>query len=212
MKQGRTYNDYNRLAPVYDLLGKFLYGQNIRRGQLHFLNSLPPKSRILFIGGGTGFLLNPLMELADPEQVVYIEKSERMIRKSQAALDPRYRDRVEFVHGTQASIAAEDRYDAVLSFFFFDQFRFFTLVRIFMGIDPHVKPGGVWLWADFIPPENWWQKILMRCMLLFFSVMTNLGTDRVYNVPELFCRRGYRKTGERHFYGGFIRSVRMVKE
>jgi len=204
-------NDYNALAPFYDWLGHALYFGAIGRSQKHFLEAIPPGRRLLFIGGGTGFLLNDVLEICKPSEVVYIEKSGVMIEKSKKACTHTLKYRVTFIHDTQDAILEEDKYDAILSFFFFDQFRFPTLSKIFLALNQHLIAGGVWLWADFIPPETWWQKLLMRTMLNFFNLTTSLGTNRVYAVPEIIIKRDYLLEQEAFFYGGFIRTVVLKK-
>ncbi|MHB1278335.1 MAG: class I SAM-dependent methyltransferase [Bacteroidia bacterium] len=204
-------NNYTLLAPAYDLLGSILYFGALRRSQLHFLADIPKGSRILFIGGGTGFLLNPLFARCDPKDVWYVEKSGAMIRKSKKAVSHRYRQRTLFLHGTQEDIPKEETFDVVLSFFFFDQFQFMTLGKIFLELNTHLKPGGLWLWADFIPPQTWWQKILMHIMLKFFSLTTRLGAKQVYDVPAIFRKRGLKLEKEAWYYRGFIRTVLLRK-
>lgn len=204
-------NNYNLLAPVYDTLGRLVYLGALRKAQLHYLSEIPKGSRILFIGGGTGFLLNPLFESCQPGEVWYVEKSQAMIRKSIKAVHPSYRKHVHFLHGTQEDIPEEEKFDVVLSFFFFDQFRFMTLGKIFLDLNTHLKPGGTWLWADFIPPQTWWQKLLMRLMLGFFTLTTRLGTDRVYDGPAIFRKRGLKLEKEAFYYRGFIRTVLLRK-
>jgi len=204
-------NDYNKLAPFYDWLGHTLYFGAIERSQLAYLDAIPKGRRILFIGGGTGFLIDEVLETCRPSELIYIEKSAIMIHKSKKACKHDLKERVTFIHGTQEDLVDGEKYDAVLSFFFFDQFRFPTLSKIFLQLDSHLKPGGLWLWSDFIPPETWWQKILMRTMLLFFDLTTSLGTNRVYSVPEIIMKREYLLQQESFFYGGFIRSVVLKK-
>lgn len=211
MKGDKQQNDYNFLAPFYDWLGHSVYFGQIAKSQRHFLSEIPKQSRILFIGGGTGFLLNDLLEQCNPKEIVYVEKSGQMIRKSKAACTHPDKEKVRFVHGTQEDLNDSDRFDVILTFFFFDQFRLFTLEKIFLQLEHHLEADGVWFWSDFIPPQTWWQKLLMNTMLLFFKVTTELGTNEVYNVPELFAPRGYQVVKEKFFYGGFIRSVMMKK-
>ena len=204
-------NDYNALAPFYDWLGHAVYFGAIGRSQKAYLSEIPKGLRILFIGGGTGFLLNDVLEASAPKELVYIEKSQVMIEKSKRACKHVLKERVRFVHGTQLDIQEGEEFDVVLSFFFFDQFRFQTLSKIFLKLDSHLKEGGLWLWSDFIPPEKWWQKFLMRTMLFFFELTTSLGTNRVYSVPEIMLKRNYRMEKESFFYRGFIRSVKLKK-
>ncbi|MBI1222674.1 MAG: methyltransferase domain-containing protein [Bacteroidetes bacterium] len=211
MKESRAKNDYNLLAPFYDWLGKAMFFGAIAKSQRRFLHDIPINARILFIGGGTGFLLNDLLESARPECIYYVEKSSEMIRKSEEACTHQDNQKVHFIHGTQDDLPDEFSCNVVLSFFFFDQFEAKELMEIFHLLDKKTSAEAWWLWSDFIPPETWWQRILMNTMLRFFQFTTELSTRRVFHVPEMFVQSGYLIEKEDFFYKGFIRSVVMKK-
>ena len=204
-------NDYDRLAPVYDFLGRLVYFGAIRRSQKEFLSHIPQNARILFIGGGTGFLLNDLLETAKPSEILYVEKSGRMIEKSRAKATHSTKSHIRFLHGTQDDIPEGEQFDVVLTFFFFDQFGFMPLIRILDKLDSHLKPGGLWLWADFVPPQNAWQRFLMQTMLVFFKFTTGLRATQVYDIAGVLQRKKMHLQEERYFYCGFIRSAMFQK-
>jgi tRNA (cmo5U34)-methyltransferase len=53
----RVARGFDRLAPFYDSLARLIIGKGIKQSQLHFLNHLRDKTKLLVLGGGTGWIL-----------------------------------------------------------------------------------------------------------------------------------------------------------
>ena len=200
-------NDYNRLASVYDLLTSTLFAGRVDKAQFAFMGYLPENGRIIWLGGGTGRQINRLFEVAKPMELWYIDKSEKMVEKARRNCKKEYHRNIRFICGTQKDLPSDMKFDAAITFFFFDQFERVELIRIFIKIHQTLRPGAIWLWADFVQPVGWWQSCLMKMMFLFFSITTGLKTRRVFDLPHLFRRKGYQQMDSASFFGEFIRSI-----
>lgn len=205
-------NDYNRLASVYDLLAGVLFLGSIDRAQIKQLHHLPENAKIVWLGGGTGRVLNRVIELSNPDELWYIDKSEAMIRKAKQTCRKEYHPRIKFICGTQDDLPQGLKFDAAITFFFFDQFERMELMRIFLRIHSALKPVATWLWADFVQPTKSWQHGLMNAMFLFFRITTGLRTKEVFDLPKIFLNKGYRIQDSSSFYGEFISSMAFIHE
>src|SRR5687768_3158148 len=112
-------NNYDRLAPYYDKLAAMVYLGAVRQAQRSLLHLIPANGNILFIGGGTGKILDELLETCRPANVFYVEKSSRMLSLSQKNCRHAKVNRVHFVHGTEDNLA-DRHFDVVITQFFFD--------------------------------------------------------------------------------------------
>ena len=53
--------NYNKIAPVYDMLSRLVFGKAIVNAQRRLLPGLPRgEYRLLIVGGGTGWILDEL--------------------------------------------------------------------------------------------------------------------------------------------------------
>ena len=73
--------NYNKIAPVYDLLSRLVFGGAIVNAQRLLLPGLPRgQYRVLIVGGGTGWILDELgKQRPQGITVDYVEVSEKMI-------------------------------------------------------------------------------------------------------------------------------------
>ncbi len=208
----RRFNDYNLIAPIYDLLGLVVYGGALHRSQLHFLSQLPKDQRILIIGGGTGRLIKPVLEICSPKEVIYVEKSGKMIDLSRKRLKSLQNHPVRFIHGTQDDLPEAQRFDVVITPFFFDQFTYYRLARIFIQLNRHCEPGAYWVWSDFVSPKKAYHRFLMQLMIWFFKASTNLDTDRVYDIYPVFAGRKWKCLDKAPYFDGFMETALFQKQ
>lgn len=208
----RRFNDYNLIAPIYDLLGKLVYRGALHQSQLHFLSELPKGKSILIIGGGTGRIIQPVLELAQPSALYYLEMSGKMIALSQNRLKGLSDHPVQFIHGTQDSLAPNLKFDVVITPFFFDQFTYFRLAKIFLQLNQHCEPGSYWVWSDFVTPKKAYHRFLMKLMIWFFKASTNLDTDQVYDIYPVFELRNWKCLRKAPYFDGFIETALFQKQ
>ena len=72
-------NDYNRIAKSYDVLSRIIFQNSIIKAQLYLIEFLEENTKVLIVGGGTGWILEEIAKLKKPNiSVVYVEKSSAM--------------------------------------------------------------------------------------------------------------------------------------
>ncbi len=101
----------------------------------------------------------------------------------------------------------QDDYDVVITPFLFDNFVEENLQKIFDHIDKSLVTGGIWLNTDFRLTGKWWQKVLLKSMLLFFRLICRIEAKQLPGIESCFEKNGYKITQQKSFFGDFILST-----
>lgn len=197
-------NSYNIISPFYDVLAKFVYFNNIYRSQLENISKIPNNASVLFIGGGSGKILNSILKGKPQIRITYIDRSEKMLNKAKNNCN--YSNQVEFVLGSEGSIPSKE-FDSIITFFFLDLFEPKAQKQVHCLLKEHLKINGQWLVADFNPANNWWQKILEYGMFLFLKWSTNIEAKRINNINSLFDPASFKEETRAFYYGNYIFST-----
>lgn len=207
-------NDFDAVSPVYDALASLVFAGNIRRAQLELLPQIGDAQHVLIIGGGTGWFLLELLRRTSARHVVYLELSRDMLRKSRQLVEreaPEHLHRVEFRHGTEQSLSANDRFDVIATNFFLACFGDDNCTRVIERLHPQLAEGGRWLFVDFQYPERGWSRlaavVLFWVMFTFFNLVSGLEARRPPNYGLGFNRIGLRRASERRYYASMIHSA-----
>jgi len=198
-------SNYNTIAWFYDRLASFIFGKTLINTQLFLVNAIPPASRILIVGGGTGWILEEIAALHPVGlSVTYIDSSSKMIalakkRKCGA-------NQVTFITGTIEAVKLTGPFDIILTPFLFDNFTNKTLQKIFAGINAHLKPKGLWLYCDFHNTEVFWQKFLLKIMYLFFRLFCGIEATRLPDADACFAANHFKIAKQKTFMNGFLRA------
>jgi tRNA (cmo5U34)-methyltransferase len=171
-------NRFNGIARYYDRLAAFVYGKSIREAQTFFLNEIRPGSKVLILGGGTGWILNVLFRIQPDCKVWYIEASSAMIESARLKSLADH-ERITFIHGTEDSIPEEIRFDVTIGNFFLDLFSSTSLKDVIIKIKKSLQPDGVLVVTDFIDRGKIWQKALLGGMYLFFRITCGVGSTQL---------------------------------
>ena len=113
---------FQRVASFYDSLAKLVFGKSIRQAQQHYLTEIREGSRVLIVGGGTGWILKDLLHLRNC-QIIYLETASSMRKRAEQhyrKLKKRFLSRgneVIFVQGSVSALPADSAYDVVITFF-----------------------------------------------------------------------------------------------
>jgi ubiquinone/menaquinone biosynthesis C-methylase UbiE len=210
----KSLHSFNFIAPVYDQLAAWVFGQSIKQAQLDTLTWIPLNGSVLVIGGGTGWYLRALLEQHKIKKVVYIEASEKMLaltRKKIASLLPELTDmEIELRLGTEDTLHPTEQFDIVITHFFLDVFEPLQLNKIACQLKDVLRPEGLWLIADFRLPEQkigiayWWKKLLVKSMLFFFRVTSRITARQLPEFPELFAAMHMQLVNEHSYYNDLI--------
>lgn len=198
-------NNFDRIAPLYDLMSRIVFGQSIIKSQTYFLTSIKPQSRILIIGGGTGQILNYLDSLSMPLQVTYIEQSRIMLKKSQNR-QPFRKLEVKYILGNELSIP-NVKYEVVLTAFFLDVFQERHLEKVVAILANKLELDGQWMVTDFVQTSIRWQRMLLRLMYFFFKHTTGLQGNKLLDFSSYLSALGFAIIQEKEFYHKMIKST-----
>ncbi len=192
-------NNFNLVAPLYDRLGDLVYGGDLQASQAEYLSELPEEGLVLFIGGGSGQTLRKLIRIKPKLRIYYLDASSRMMEISKKLIPTPEQERIEFKIGTENEIPPHYKFDGVITFYFLDLFREDKKEKIFEKIHQHLKSGGVWLHADFLPAKRLLAIIKEKLMFLFFKIFSHIEANRIHEDQKLFRDRNYSEL-KRKFY------------
>jgi SAM-dependent methyltransferase len=202
---------FDYVAAFYDPLAHLVYGPALQQAQQAALAALPEGApRVLIIGGGTGWVLGEVLRLRPEAQVLYLEASPRMLSRSQEFLRqhwPTMAPQVEFRLGTEAALHPEERFEAVVTFFFLDLFEPTRLRQLMAQLQAARRPGAPWLLADFAQPQTWWQRGLLAAMYAFFGLTTGISARRRPPIEAELQRLHLVPRPVGAFFGGMVEAT-----
>ncbi|TYZ06407.1 class I SAM-dependent methyltransferase [Hymenobacter lutimineralis] len=207
------HNDagFDRVAAFYDPLSRLVFGRSLQRVQRQALACLPTGGpHVLLIGGGTGWVLPELLRLRPQAQVLYLEASPEMLRQARKTLRrqaPQHMEQVEFRLGTEAALAPQEQFDAVLTFFLLDLFAPARLHELVQRLNRARRPQAPWLVADFAPPRAWWQHALLKAMYCFFGFTTGISGRQLPDIRAALAGVGLLAGPAQSGYGGMVEAV-----
>ncbi|GAB3922424.1 class I SAM-dependent methyltransferase [Larkinella terrae] len=207
MDKSPTASGFDLIAPIYDPLSRLVFGNALRKAQAHWLDQIPKNAAILVFGGGSGWLLARVLSGCAPRKVIYIDVAPAMIALSREKVNND--SRVEFRIGTETSITADDRVDAVLTPFILDLFTEDELKnRLLPILYKSLNDNGLWLCADFAQPKTEWQRAIMWCQYRFFRILSHISADRLPNWQLLVTNLVLAEPQQAaSFFGGLVVST-----
>jgi ubiquinone/menaquinone biosynthesis C-methylase UbiE len=200
--------NYNRIANVYDRLSRLVYGNAIVRAQQYLVSFIPANSRILIVGGGTGWILEEITKL-HPQglEIYYVEIADKMLELSRKRNIGN--NKVHFIGKSIEELEDIGGIDVAFTAFLFDNFTQQTANDIFKNMERRLVAGALWLYSDFqvSSKQMWWQKPLLHSMLLFFRTMGVISNDQLPDMQSIFQREGFTLKSREEFYGHFVASA-----
>ncbi len=204
-------NNFDWVAPVYDALAVAVFGRRLQWAQTVFLQNstdapIQAGASVLLVGGGTGWLLEYILRQCQPKRVVYLELSAQMVaRASRRMVRHAVPGSVEFRVGDVTSLAANERFDVIITPFLLDLFTEQTLrERVLPPLRQALKPGGRWLVTDFVNPQAGWQKLLLRVMIAFFRLTAGIETRTLADWQRLLSESGLTQQKRQSHVGGMV--------
>ncbi len=195
--------NFNNAAPFYDRLSRLVYGNAVINAQVYLMQFIPADSKILIVGGGTGWILEEMANIhASGLNNTYVEVSANMMALSKKRNTGA--NHVFFINDAIEHVSLSTDFDVVITPFLFDNFIEQSALQVFEHIHPLLKPDGLWLNCDFQLTDKWWQGVLLRSMILFFRVVCNIEASQLPDVEKHFDKHGYKIVAKQTFYDDFI--------
>jgi ubiquinone/menaquinone biosynthesis C-methylase UbiE len=207
-----SFVNFDRLARVYAPLEWLAFGRALERARFCFLEKLRDCRNILLLGDGDGRCLVRLAQLVPSARLHYVDISPAMLARAAARLDSATRGRVTFTCADIFSCPlAAARYDAVTTMFFLDMFSAKQIRTLLAHIQPALRPGARWLFADFVLPASgvarWRAQAWLRVMYLFFRWQTGISARTLPPSEAVLRQAGWCSLSVRDFSGGFVRAT-----
>lgn len=198
--------NYNNSAWFYDRLSKVIYGEALIRAQIWLLQFILPGSKILIVGGGTGWILEEIAKMSPSGlNITYVEVAPKMVELSRRRNIGN--NEITFINNAIENVPLQDDFDVVITPFLFDNFNEENLQKIFKHIHDAIKPGGLWLNTDFQLTGKWWQKMMLKSMFLFFRTVCSIEAKKLPGIQAAFDKYHYVTIEQKPFFGDFIRST-----
>lgn len=195
--------NYNNSAWFYDRLSKLVYGRALIKAQVYLLRFISPASKILIAGGGTGWILEELAKIHPSGlDITYVEISANMTALSQKRKTDQ--NTVTFINDAVENVKLLPDFDVVITPFLFDNFVDVTVDSVFSHLHNLLKPGGLWLNADFQLTGRWWQNVLLKSMFIFFRLLCGIEASKLPAIEQRFNTTGYSIIDDKTFFGDFI--------
>lgn len=202
-------NNYDKIAKYYDTLSRLVFFRAQVNAQIAVLKAIPANSKLLIVGGGTGWILEEIAKIhAEGLEITYVEISGKMLVLSKKR-DVK-QNQVNFVHAAIADFKTTETFDVVLTAFLFDNFSASAAIEVFEQLHQQLKTGAIWLFTDFYYAKQtgrFWQGWLLKMMYFFFRRISEVEADELVNMEPLFAKKGYTLLQTQLTYQRFIKSI-----
>jgi len=202
-------NNYDNIAVVYDFLSRLVFGKAQVHLQMDLLKHILPNSRMLIVGGGSGWILEKLaQQYPQGLEITYVEISAKMLNLSRKRNCGHHK--VTFIHSAIEDFHIEEAFDFIMTAFLFDNFSESRASLVFEALHAKLKLSGCWLFADFsmLHAKNiFWKKILLKLMYAFFKCLCNVEANRLVNMEKYFYLYHYEMVVYYVRYAGFMKSA-----
>lgn len=197
--------NFDFIAPYYDSLSKLIFGDRLRMAQISLLSKIPKHQRILLVGGGTGWILPELLQICQPSEVVYIEKSPKMIALSQKQV-PDFCP-IVWVCAGEEKFQEYGLFDVVFTPFFLDLFPESKLDKqIISVLNSTLKPSGNWLLVDFFPTNHFYFTFLTKVMYTFFRYVSGVTNAQLADYPKLLSKHNLILNHSQEWMKGYVKA------
>jgi len=185
--------NYDKIAPIYDMLSKLVFNRSQLLGQIEQLKNLSDNQHILICGGGSGKILDEIsIRMPRGIQILYLDSSQKMIEIAETR--NRGSNIIEFVCQDILDFETDKSFDIIITSFFFDNFPENKAICVFTKLDNLLVNNGLWFQNDFTLSSNkgiWWKSIMLKIMYLFFNLTSNLGNYKLVEMESVFDAHSY---------------------
>ena len=193
------------MAPFYDDIAGLVYGQPLFLAQLYSLQHVQNQTKLLIVGGGTGWILPYLFKQAPQTEIWFVDISSHMIEIANKKVQPG--QMVHLIHGTERDIPKNVLFDTVLLHFYVDGFTQNDLPVRLDSIHTTLKPNANWLIADFADSGKKHHRFLLWLTHRFFRFTVKHPNTRLQNWQKVLNHEGYEPVEECYFGDGLIKTM-----
>ncbi len=172
-------NNYNRIAPFYDLLAKIISFNEISKAHESQLFHLKTKNNCLIIGGGSGQFLNKLWEINPNIEIDYLDTSHEMLRLAKKNTPEEKESQICFL---TSRTYLKKKYDCIIAFFYLDLYNKSDLESEIEFIIRKTRKKGIILVSDFTYSKHWLRQLYDRAVILFINLTTN---GKIVSFPDI---------------------------
>ena len=199
---------FDRVAPHYCRLERLVFGNQLQRARVAFVEEIESPCHILIVGEGDGRFLAELVNAHPDAMVDCIEASACMIALARKQAPEAH---VNFIQSAICDLTLrQTHYDLIVSHFFFDCFAEVALAEIIATLANAAAPGAQWLIADFCYPTRGWHRwrarALIATMYFFFRVAAGIEARRLVDYSPVLRANRFTLTKEHLSPRGEIRS------
>lgn len=195
--------NYNNSAWFYDSLARLVYGKALVNAQVYLLKHIPANSKVLIVGGGTGWILEELARIHPLGlQITYVEIAPNMMVQSQKRNISN--NQITFINNAIENVNLPADFDIALTPFLLDNFTEENLNKVFKSIAILLKPNALWLNTSFQLTGKWWQRIMLQSMFILFKVICNIEASKLPAIDKCFQENAFKLIEQQNFFGEFI--------
>jgi len=210
---------FDTVAPWYRTLETIAFGNALQRARVACLGEIGSPRRGLLVGEGNGRFLAALLHQQPLIRIDCVDSSQRMLdlaRRRISETNPNQIDRVAFLQRDIASWSPNDRYDLIVTHFFFDCFEMKEVGNIVAKLAQAAAPKAVWLLADFRIPDGGLAhahaQAWLSVMYAFFRGVAGIAVHELVD-PSPFLRvEGFTVERQHLFRLGMLKSQLWRKQ
>jgi tRNA (cmo5U34)-methyltransferase len=207
-------NGFDRIAPFYDIVVTIFSGGAVARCRNYFLKDIPSDAEILLIGGGTAPEIDFLFKNRFTGKIVILDSSAGMLELAKERVKrkfPEHSDKCIFTCEDLRSYSPSGKFDVIITNFFLDLFTKSEIDIFIRKLAPSLKPGGIWLIADFSNTEvsgikkHTFDFLLKLLYMIFFKVCSITG-NKLPQWHEIMFSVGFKRVNRKTFFSGFLKA------
>jgi ubiquinone/menaquinone biosynthesis C-methylase UbiE len=204
---------FDRVARGYRALEFAAFGRDLERARFAHLGRLAADGDILLLGEGDGRCAARLAAVAPLARIHCVDSSPGMIAcAARRVADAGASARVTFECADLRTFTPRaGAYDGVATLFVLDCFDAQGVASIVARVGTALRPGALWLFADFILPPSGFARLRARAWLAvlyaFFQWETGLQVSALPPSQAILGGAGWQEVEGIDLNGGFVRSA-----
>jgi ubiquinone/menaquinone biosynthesis C-methylase UbiE len=196
--------NFNPIAPVYDFLSSLVFGKELIHASACFIHKLPAYGHILYIGGGSGKLLNKILANRPNITLDFVEPSLKFLQLAKRNLNTQFNNQVNFILGNHLALTTNKKYDAILTFFVVDIFTQNQTAAFCKHIFKLLQNNGLWLNTDFENPPSIKGKVILKTMYIFFKLVAKISAKQLPNYQAVFKELSLTEISNKLFFNQMV--------